>query len=314
MKKQATILTASAIAITLVACGPSKNFNEKELTGNWIEIMPVNQQIRQGVTLKEKGEAESIGMATLKYEKWQLLPDGHIVLDGKSIGNHQTLDFSDTLAIISLSNNTLTLGKGGAYRIQYVKQSGDKELSGGDDAATGYTWSDVRQEKIRIFEVGEKVLSATDPEATSAGFLVFQADSARVELFLPEQKTVLDRRQRPDGTPVWNVEDDDTYLVERNEGQWLVSRRGRLLYLTDGTKNRIEATFQTDKDSEVNVTFYTQAGIAQLLVDGTYSLLKQYRTASGYGYKNPIYDLRGKGQEATLTNLMDGKKTQLKEK
>ena len=56
------------------------------------------------------------------------------------------------------------------------------------------------------------------------------------------------------------------------------------------------------------------AGIAQLLVDGTYSLLKQYRTASGYGYKNPIYDLRGKGQEATLTNLMDGKKTQLKEK
>lgn len=64
----------------------------------------------------------------------------------------------------------------------------------------------------------------------------------------------------------------------------------------------------------MNVTFYTQAGIAQLLVDGTYSLLKQYRTASGYGYKNPIYDLRGKGQEATLTNLMDGKKTQLKEK
>ena len=157
-------MTASAIAITLVACGPSKNFNEKELTGNWIEIMPVNQQIRQGVTLKEKGEAESIGMATLKYEKWQLLPDGHIVLDGKSIGNHQTLDFSDTLAIISLSNDTLTLGKGGAYRIQYVKQSGDKELIGGDDAATGYTWSDVRQEKIRIFEVGEKVLSATPQE------------------------------------------------------------------------------------------------------------------------------------------------------
>ena len=121
MKKQATILTASAIAITLAACGPSKNFNEKELTGNWIEIMPVNQQIRQGVTLKEKGEAESIGMATLKYEKWQLLPDGHIILDGKSIGNHQTLDFSDTLAIISLSNDTLTLGKGGTYRIQYHK-------------------------------------------------------------------------------------------------------------------------------------------------------------------------------------------------
>ena len=29
-------------------------------------------------------------------------------------------------------------------------------------------------------------------------------------------------------------------------------------------------------------------------------LLLQYRTASGYGYKNTILDLRGKGKEATL--------------
>ena len=43
-------------------------------------------------------------------------------------------------------------------------------------------------------------------------------------------------------------------------------------------------------------------------------LLSQYRTASGYGYKNTILDLRGKGKEATLTRSTDGKTFQLTEK
>ena len=48
--------------------------------------------------------------------------------------------------------------------------------------------------------------------------------------------------------------------------------------------------------------------------NGVYSLLRQYRTASGYGYKNPVFDLRGKGQEAVLTTLSDGSRLALKEK
>lgn len=55
-------------------------------------------------------------------------------------------------------------------------------------------------------------------------------------------------------------------------------------------------------------------GMATLQYDGQYMLLSQYRTASGYGYKNTILDLRGKGKEATLTRNTDGKTFQLTEK
>lgn len=55
-------------------------------------------------------------------------------------------------------------------------------------------------------------------------------------------------------------------------------------------------------------------GMATLQYDGQYMLLSQYRTASGYGYKNTILDLRGKGKEATLTRSTDGKTFQLTEK
>ena len=30
-------------------------------------------------------------------------------------------------------------------------------------------------------------------------------------------------------------------------------------------------------------------------------LLRQYVTASGYGYRNPLADIRGKGQQVTLS-------------
>ena len=33
-------------------------------------------------------------------------------------------------------------------------------------------------------------------------------------MFLPDTKVILDRRVRPDGIAVWNVEDDDTYQVQ----------------------------------------------------------------------------------------------------
>lgn len=58
----------------------------------------------------------------------------------------------------------------------------------------------------------------------------------------------------------------------------------------------------------------TSIGMATLQYDGQYMLLSQYRTASGYGYKNTILDLRGKGKEATLTRSTDGKTFQLTEK
>ena len=70
--------------------------------GNWIEVMPVNKQYVQGICFQSGGKAESIGMATLKYESWKVWEGKQkLILTGKSIGNGQTIEFSDTLDIIT---------------------------------------------------------------------------------------------------------------------------------------------------------------------------------------------------------------------
>lgn len=88
--------------------------------------MPEGSPYVQGFCLWPDGKAESIGMTTLLYEKWKLIDAdgaGKIVLAGKSIGNGQTIDFSDTLDIISVSKDSLVIGNDG-YRAEYVKSSG----------------------------------------------------------------------------------------------------------------------------------------------------------------------------------------------
>lgn len=314
MKKQMKQIALPLFLGGLIACSPKTAVNETDLLGNWTEILLPSSNFVQGMTLAKEGKASSIGMATLQYESWQLLSEGQLVLSGKSIGNGQTISFSDTLAILSLQQDTLTLRKGADYQIKYVRQPESAPLVGTDKASTGYTWSDVLQKDIRIFETGQKVLSSTDSLATQAGFLVFATDSSKVEVFLPDTKVILDRRVRPDGIAVWNVEDDDTYQVQACADSWIVSRRGRLLYSTYGTDKKIETSFLTAENTEIPVAFYPHEALAEVCLDGQYMLLSQYRTASGYGYKNTILDLRGKGKEATLTRSTDGKTFQLTEK
>lgn len=222
-----------AFPLLLASCAGNNGAADSEaLVGRWREVMPVNKDIVQGVELKEDGSAASIGMSTLQYKSWSLVADdggkAAVVLSGTSIGNGLSFDFSDTLDFISLENDTLVLGKGDMYRIQYVKEN----LIGGDDAAMGYTYSRVLDRKIRVFEDGFRLLPAGDSLATMAAYAVFSADSSKVELFMPEISVVLDRRTRPDGTNVWNVEDDDTFMLEPSRNGWMITRRGKILFRT----------------------------------------------------------------------------------
>lgn len=299
------VFTLSALSLLTVSCNSvSKTFSEEELEGNWYEIMPVNKEIVQGIELKKGGTASSIGMATLKYNRWKLIDDSIIVFSGESIGNGQTIPFTDTLNICSLINDTLTLGKGDAYRIQYIKTN----LIGGSDAAMGYQFSKLLNKKIRVFEEGIRMLSATDAQATSAGYVVFAEDSSKVELFLPDQTVILDRRVRPDGTSVWNVEDDDTFSLQYSGREWLITRRGKILFSSTGFENIIQAKFKGKDGKILSVSFFSEAEAAQVSYDGIDYVLYQYRTASGYGYKNPFIDIRGKGKELTLTDMSTDKK------
>lgn len=103
----------------------------------------------------------------------------------------------------------------------------------GCNAAAGYTWSEVRQNCIRLFENGMRLNSVTDTAATLSAFVVFSADSAKAEVFLPENSAhpVLDRRELPNsGGYAWNQEDDDTLNVRKIAGEWVIEQRGNLLY------------------------------------------------------------------------------------
>lgn len=91
------------------------------LTGEWIEPIPGMPGQFQGISLKEKGRAESINMATLQYENWDRI-GGLLFLKGKSIGNGQTIDFTDTLLIKGLTADSLTVVRDGV-EIRYARKT-----------------------------------------------------------------------------------------------------------------------------------------------------------------------------------------------
>ncbi len=93
-----------------------------EIIGSWTERIPgqdEGQTAVQGVNIELNGKASSINMSTLVYESWSRSGES-LILSGKSIGNGQTLSFSDTLKIERVSADSLIL-KRGAYEISYAR-------------------------------------------------------------------------------------------------------------------------------------------------------------------------------------------------
>ena len=79
-----------------------------QLLGTWVENVPNMPNLKQGFVLEEDGTAGSVNMATLQYNSWQQ-NGNELVLSGKSIGNHQTIDFTDRYEIQKLTEDTLVL-------------------------------------------------------------------------------------------------------------------------------------------------------------------------------------------------------------
>lgn len=81
------------LLLLLVIC--SCTTGERDLKGNWIEVLSPDMPYVQGVCIKDNGIAESIGMETLKYHGWEE-HGNKLILNGESIGNGQTILFADT--------------------------------------------------------------------------------------------------------------------------------------------------------------------------------------------------------------------------
>ena len=98
------VFTLSVVA--LAAC------STVGIEGSWVEPVPGMPDMEQGFTLEKGGKATSINMATLQYEEWVQTND-LLILSGKSIGNRQTISFSDTLVIQKLTKDDLILERNG---------------------------------------------------------------------------------------------------------------------------------------------------------------------------------------------------------
>ncbi len=97
------ILCGAAIAAIMASCG-----SEPALEGAWVEPVPGRANEVQGILIETEGRASSINMATLQYKSWS--QNGNLlILNGQSIGNGQTIEFSDTLEIRELTHETLVL-------------------------------------------------------------------------------------------------------------------------------------------------------------------------------------------------------------
>lgn len=111
-------MSAKFIAITLVLGLLASCSDRDKILGEWVQPVPGVDAV-QGFRLERDGKASSVNMATLLYEHWER--NGNLLLlKGRSIGNHQTLDFVDTLQIEELTSDRMTLTLRG-LRSEYRK-------------------------------------------------------------------------------------------------------------------------------------------------------------------------------------------------
>ena len=90
-----------------------------EAVGRWTMPDPINPESVMGVEIMVEGEAKSVNMATLVYASWELQGEADkILLKGQSLGNGQTIDFTETGVIARNAEGDYTLtieGSGPVY-------------------------------------------------------------------------------------------------------------------------------------------------------------------------------------------------------
>lgn len=111
MKKIYLLFT---LFFVLTACGKT------EITGSWVQPIPGQESSMQGFKLEKDGKASSINMYTLVYENWEK-QGKYLILSGQSVGNKQTLAFTDTFEIEKLTPDNLVL-KRGEYSASYIRE------------------------------------------------------------------------------------------------------------------------------------------------------------------------------------------------
>jgi len=117
-----------------------------------------------------------------------------------------------------------------------AQNNSNKEAGGDRDAhgcigSAGYQWSALKEKCIRLFEDGIRL----DPKAegldqTTVAYIVFKSidEDAKVELFVPTEKSVLLPKVGKDDAGTWK---NKKYVLKQWRGMYsLEDDKGKLLY------------------------------------------------------------------------------------
>lgn len=105
--------------------------------------------------------------------------------------------------------------------------------------SAGYTWSVVKNECVRLFEVGIRLnAKAENLDKTLSAFVVFKSDSddAQAEIFLPGQKgSLLLKKVKKEDAGTWK---NDAYTLKQWKGMYMLDdAKGKALYEGSAAKN-----------------------------------------------------------------------------
>lgn len=122
--KSFSLLATGLLAGSLLGSCTSRQ--DDLLVGQWLQPIPGFAEGYQGFRLEKDGSASSLNMSTLQYETWALHNGSELILTGKSIGNGQTISFSDTLKLQSVTADSLILQRGNLL-LRYSRKAGSGE-------------------------------------------------------------------------------------------------------------------------------------------------------------------------------------------
>lgn len=101
--------------------------------------------------------------------------------------------------------------------------------------SAGYTWSEVRQSCIRVWEEGVALEDKTTEAATSSAYIIAGADGKSMELFLPTGGTIMFKTTQGGK---WQ-DTDGTYTLVKNATESFVvyNKDGDVLYTQEASEN-----------------------------------------------------------------------------
>lgn len=153
----------------------STNPTYAEAIGRWMLVHSEeaeNPEVAMGIDIRIEGEAVSINSSTLLYTGWELLDEAdQILLRGRSVGNGESFDFSQTGLISkdSAGNYTLTIE---GTKVVFTKVA-DGEAQASDTAAEAVPADSV--------DSVDSVESSAAPEAATAASETATSDTAAAD-------------------------------------------------------------------------------------------------------------------------------------